>query len=235
MSFSYEPLSGSEQQQEAESPRTRPPVTSLPPTAPAATVEQFQAARQEFEKVSPFGQPPTASAPSYNFSAPYLATAPGSAYSAQPVVAIPVTNGTVEPTERPVQVEFANDAPLGTDSEFFGFFCLSMLFGLIGFLISLCIAATHAGRLGARAGFGIALCFSGFYTLFTWGDSVDAHEYSTFYYAISFLIILLGSVTFGRSVGLYRRLKRMYASGIHNGAAIPMQPVQPVQSAQPSA
>ena len=103
------------------------------------------------------------------------------------------------------------DHEIGTRGEFFCFYLVSLVFGLIGFLISLCIASTHAARLGSRAGFSSGLLFSGVYMLFANYARVD-QETATTMIAVGAFFAFVGLL--GLSLmRAWRRVMRAYIAG----------------------
>eukprot|EP00698_Gefionella_okellyi_P009587 TRINITY_DN2452_c0_g1_i1.p1 TRINITY_DN2452_c0_g1~~TRINITY_DN2452_c0_g1_i1.p1 ORF type:complete len:197 (+),score=28.39 TRINITY_DN2452_c0_g1_i1:50-640(+) len=164
----------------------------------------FNKARQEFDKETPFGQPPT------NVSVPFSGV-PHAPYIAargpqEPVVAIAV--------EPEVASSFVSEVPLGTSNEFSGFFFLNCLLGVTAYLFSLCLAGSHAARLGARAGFGMHLLLAGFYTFFTYMDDAAQNDSNyTFYMSLAIILNICGIALFSGSMRVWRQLKRMHAVG----------------------
>lgn len=92
------------------------------------------------------------------------------------------------------------------------FYLTSLVFGLIGFLISLCIASTHAARLGARAGFSSGLLFSGIYMLFANYGMADSETTTTFI-AMGAFFAFLGLLGLSHSMRAWRRVLRAYHAG----------------------
>jgi uncharacterized membrane protein len=102
----------------------------------------------------------------------------------------------------------------------YSFYLISMLFGLLGFLISLCVASTHAARLGARAGFSSALLFSGIYMI-TANAQVDSDTQVTVI-AIGALFAMVGVVGLSAATRAWRRVRRSAISSavVRSGYAV---------------
>lgn len=122
---------------------------------------------------------------------------------------------------------------VGTPGEFFCFYLISLFFGVIGFLVSLCVASTHAARLGARAGFCNALLVSGMYMLFSYGDLETDMQTATLFLGVLFTIV--GLMGLGGAMRAWRRVRkaaalgvRVNACGVAGGRCCQAVPVQQV-------
>lgn len=113
---------------------------------------------------------------------------------------------------------------LGTRGEFFCFYLVSLFFGLLGLLLSLCVSSTHAARLGARAGFGMQLMISGMILMFNAG-MVATEEHATTVLAIGALFTFVGVLGFVFAMRAWRRAMRAARCGNGSACHIAMRPI----------
>lgn len=95
------------------------------------------------------------------------------------------------------------DMTIGTDSMFLCTFIMSFLFNWVGFLFSLCISQTVAGRCGALSGLGLSIV--------KWVAIVKHNQWATGFAEedswLWWLLILCGFLIFVRGAVQYARVK----------------------------
>lgn len=84
--------------------------------------------------------------------------------------------------------------PLGTFFSFLFSFSCSVFFQFVGFFFAYLLSLSHAGRFGAKAGFG--------FTLFQLGLILYEHE-------LTYLFLVLGSFIFFKALYDYFRLRKL--------------------------
>eukprot|EP00158_Paraphelidium_tribonemae_P004838 Partr_v1_DN26994_c2_g1_i1_m6978 putative Nedd4 family interacting protein len=109
--------------------------------------------------------------------------------------------------------------PAGPLSSFIISACVAYAFHFLGLLLALIFSQTHAGHLGARAGFGIAMIQFGMvsrnrsagYT-YTYDGTVSetpSEKEDSAGVMISYMVILLGWVMMFQALGEYFRIRRL--------------------------
>ncbi|GFR83135.1 NEDD4 family-interacting protein 1-like [Elysia marginata] len=96
---------------------------------------------------------------------------------------------------------------IGTDGMFICTFLISFLFTWIGFLLSLCLSNTVAGRCGALSGLGLSIVKWVVIARHNkWGDNIaDANSW------LWWLLVLCGFLLFVRGSLQYVRVKYEWA------------------------
>eukprot|EP00699_Malawimonas_sp_californiana_P002277 EC716868.1.p2 GENE.EC716868.1~~EC716868.1.p2 ORF type:complete len:199 (+),score=38.68 EC716868.1:44-640(+) len=181
--------------------------------------EEEEVIRQTTEK-TPYGQPPSAPASQPQQGLPMASPVfSHNAYSS-PVVATIAP----QPPRSVVQIQSVHEHEIGTPGEFMCFYLISLFFGVIGFLVSLCVASTHAARLGARAGFCNALLISGMYLLFTYTEVEETMQTASLFLGVLFTIV--GLMGLGGAMRAWRRVRKAYIAQRmqQQQEGIPMQP-----------
>ncbi|XP_065885171.1 NEDD4 family-interacting protein 2-like [Dysidea avara] len=101
-----------------------------------------------------------------------------------------------------------SEAIIGTNCDFMVMFIISFLFGLMGYLISLCISTTLAGYYGAMAGLGLSCIKIGaLYALYK-GDAYYQNQMDPRYMELlATLITLVGVYLFVYGIVRFKNVK----------------------------
>lgn len=83
-------------------------------------------------------------------------------------------------------------------SEFWSCYALSLVFGMLGFCLSCCLAPSQAGRLGSRAGISSGIFIAGVYLCV-----YQLRQSSRDYWLVSIALLVIGVF------GIYHNVNRM--------------------------